>query len=85
MCIRLTEQYAVCKCTHHVHGIDPCQSVGQHRHRIEDRTVLVGYACSRHTPAALGGRSSAGNGGGIPSPPRLGVLPDTPSGESFDR
>ncbi|KAI5781284.1 hypothetical protein EDC01DRAFT_619784 [Geopyxis carbonaria] len=55
MCIRITERYAVCKCLYFTHGVDPCQSVAQHGHPVQDKTVLVGYACSAHTPAGAPG------------------------------
>jgi len=67
MCIRITERYAVCKCVYYIHGVDQCQSVGRAGHRVQDKTVLVGYACSRHTAGAATAQRST---------PRIGVLPD---------
>jgi len=77
MCIRLIERYAVCKCTYYVHGVDPCQSVGQHGHGIQDRTVLVGYACTRHVVGPGPQHMSRAS----PSP-RIGILPDSLSSSS---
>lgn len=68
MCIRITERYAVCKCTYFTHGVDQCQSVGRQGHAIQEKTVLVGYACQHHSP------HPHANG-----PTRIGILPDTPS------
>ncbi|KAI5843252.1 hypothetical protein BZA05DRAFT_184893 [Tricharina praecox] len=79
MCIRLIERYAVCKCTYHVHGVDPCQSVGQYGHNIQDRTVLVGYACTQHV-AASGSNSHMVSGAS--TSPRIGILPDSLSSSS---
>ncbi|KAF8251344.1 hypothetical protein K440DRAFT_614443 [Wilcoxina mikolae CBS 423.85] len=72
MCIRITEIYAVCKCTYYIHGVDPCQSVGQHGHHIQSKTVLVGYACTEHTPSDHPSARPL-----ISSPPRIGILPDS--------
>ena len=73
MCIRITERYSVCKCIYHVHGIDPCQSVGHHhRHKVQDRIVLVGSVCSQHASAP------------VSMPIRIGILPDSLSTSSFE-
>ncbi|KAI5794009.1 hypothetical protein FPQ18DRAFT_329457 [Pyronema domesticum] len=75
MCIRITELYAVCKCTYHIHGVDPCQSVGQHNHNIQNKTVLVGYACGYHSgPQLQQGQGMNGMNGTLP---RIGILPDS--------
>ncbi|KAF8462000.1 hypothetical protein BDZ91DRAFT_634636, partial [Kalaharituber pfeilii] len=49
MCIRITERYAVCNCVYYVHGVDQCGAAGRSGHTIQERTVLVGYACAAHT------------------------------------
>ncbi|KAH8150474.1 uncharacterized protein LAJ45_05687 [Morchella importuna] len=72
MCIRITERYAVCKCTYFTHGIDQCQSVGRQGHNIQEKTVLVGYACQHHSP----------NHGPHGPPARIGILPDLVSSSS---
>ena len=46
MCLKLVELYAVCKCVYYEHAVDPCSLFGQHA--VEERTVLVGYACPEH-------------------------------------
>lgn len=87
MCIRLTERYAVCNCVYYVHGVDQCGAAGRAGHIIQERTVLVGYACAAHTAGARAATAPYGNH--HPSqfqpsqfqPPqytggRLGVLPD---------
>ncbi|KAI5811165.1 hypothetical protein DFH27DRAFT_12830 [Peziza echinospora] len=53
MCIRITERYAVCHCVYYVHGIDQCGAIGVAGHLIQERTVLVGYACQAHTNMAM--------------------------------
>lgn len=80
MCIRITERYAVCQCVYYVHGIDQCSAAGRAGHSIQERTVLVGYACAAHT-----GRSMASNAPQTNyyqstqyTGARLGVLPDYP-------
>ncbi|KAI5819244.1 hypothetical protein BZA77DRAFT_242078 [Pyronema omphalodes] len=77
MCIRITELYAVCKCTYHIHGVDPCQSVGQHNHTIQNKTVLVGYACGHHSgpQGGVNGVNGINGLGGIV--PKIGILPDS--------
>lgn len=47
MCIRVIEKYAVCGCIYHIHGVDACAAYGQHA--VEDKEVLVGYACAVHS------------------------------------
>ncbi|KAJ5121093.1 uncharacterized protein N7515_009054 [Penicillium bovifimosum] len=49
MCYRVIERYSVCKCLYFEHSVDPCSSYGQHGHEVEEKLVLVGYACDRHT------------------------------------
>lgn len=48
MCVRITERYSICRCLYYRHSIDPCRAYGQRGHRVQERTVLVGYACGRH-------------------------------------
>ena len=50
MCFQLVELYAQCRCLYYQHAVDRCASYG--RHNIQKRTILVGYACSEHTPRA---------------------------------
>lgn len=71
MCIRITERYAVCKCTYFTHGVDQCQSVGRQGHAIQEKTVLVGYACQHHSPNPH-----------VHRPGRIGILPDISSSGS---
>ncbi|KAF2140055.1 uncharacterized protein K452DRAFT_198681, partial [Aplosporella prunicola CBS 121167] len=48
MCYQVVERYAVCRCLYHKHAIDPCAQYGQYGHSVQEKTVLVGYACSVH-------------------------------------
>src|SRR5690242_2750121 len=45
MCYQVVERYSVCRCLYHVHAIDPCAAHGQRGHMVQEKTVLVGYAC----------------------------------------
>lgn len=49
MCIQLVEKYSVCRCLYHRHSIDPCRAYGQRNHCTTEKTILVGFACPRHT------------------------------------
>ncbi|KAI9807733.1 MAG: hypothetical protein M1826_004477 [Phylliscum demangeonii] len=49
MCYRLTERYSVCGCLYHRHSVDACTSFGQRGHGVQEKTILVGYACTRHS------------------------------------
>ncbi|OCK85854.1 hypothetical protein K432DRAFT_285849 [Lepidopterella palustris CBS 459.81] len=49
MCYQVVERYSVCRCLYYKHAIDPCQAYGQRGHSTQEKTVLVGYACSRHS------------------------------------
>ncbi|KAK8151874.1 hypothetical protein BKA80DRAFT_190532, partial [Phyllosticta citrichinensis] len=49
MCYQLTERYAVCGCLYHKHAVDPCAQYGQYGHSVQEKTVLVGYACGVHS------------------------------------
>jgi len=49
MCYQVVERYSVCRCLYYKHAIDPCASHGQRGHLIQEKTVLVGYACSTHS------------------------------------
>ncbi|KAF2450723.1 hypothetical protein P171DRAFT_348495 [Karstenula rhodostoma CBS 690.94] len=48
MCYQVVERYSVCRCLYYRHSIDPCAAHGQRGHTIQEKTVLVGYACSSH-------------------------------------
>ena len=54
MCLQVTERYAVCKCLYYKHAVDPCGNRAQRGHGIQEKTVLVGFACPSHSK----GRSS---------------------------
>ncbi|KAF2033153.1 hypothetical protein EK21DRAFT_59317 [Setomelanomma holmii] len=49
MCYQVVERYAVCRCLYHKHAIDPCAAHGQRGHTVQEKTVLVGYACGIHS------------------------------------
>lgn len=48
-CWRIVERYSVCRCIYYQHAIDMCPRYGQYGHNVEEKTVLVGYACSAHS------------------------------------
>jgi hypothetical protein len=49
MCVQVVERYSVCRCLYYKHAIDPCVAHGQRGHAVQEKTVLVGYACSSHS------------------------------------
>ncbi|KAJ5927535.1 hypothetical protein N7516_009308 [Penicillium verrucosum] len=49
MCYKVVERYSVCKCLYFEHSIDPCSAYGQRGHGIQEKTVLVGYTCDKHS------------------------------------
>ncbi|KAI0883508.1 uncharacterized protein GGS22DRAFT_167176 [Annulohypoxylon maeteangense] len=51
MCYQLIERYSACRCLYYLHAVDRCPDFGQPGHDISTRTILIGYACIKHTPA----------------------------------
>ena len=49
MCYLVVERYSVCRCLYYKHSIDMCAAYGTSGHRVQERTVLVGYACEIHS------------------------------------
>lgn len=49
MCYQVVERYSVCRCLYYQHAIDPCAAHGQRGHIVQEKTVLVGYACNIHS------------------------------------
>ncbi|OAF59900.1 hypothetical protein VC83_03029 [Pseudogymnoascus destructans] len=49
MCYRLVERFSVCRCVYYEHSIDMCAAANQHGHRIQEKTILVGYLCGHHS------------------------------------
>jgi hypothetical protein len=49
MCYQVVERFSVCRCQYYKHAIDPCSAYGQRGHMVQEKTVLVGYACSIHS------------------------------------
>ena len=49
MCYLVVERFSVCRCLYYKHSIDMCAAYGTQGHPIQERTVLVGYACERHS------------------------------------
>ncbi|KAK4866884.1 hypothetical protein LT330_008047 [Penicillium expansum] len=49
MCYKVVERYSVCKCLYFEHSIDPCSAYGQRGHEVQEKTVLVGYTCDKHS------------------------------------
>jgi hypothetical protein len=51
MCYLVVERYSVCGCLYYKHSIDMCAAYGTQGHPVQERTVLVGYACEEHSAA----------------------------------
>ncbi|KAF2127971.1 hypothetical protein P153DRAFT_293945 [Dothidotthia symphoricarpi CBS 119687] len=49
MCYQVVERYSVCRCLYYKHAIDPCAGHGHRGHTVQEKTVLVGYACGVHS------------------------------------
>ncbi|KAA8565271.1 hypothetical protein EYC84_010996 [Monilinia fructicola] len=49
MCYLVVERYSVCRCLYYQHSVDMCAAYGTQGHGIQERTVLVGYACEKHS------------------------------------
>ncbi|KAF2770235.1 hypothetical protein EJ03DRAFT_270861 [Teratosphaeria nubilosa] len=49
MCIQVVERFSVCRCLYYRHSIDPCAARSQRGHIIQEKIVLVGYACDQHS------------------------------------
>jgi hypothetical protein len=49
MCYQVVERYSVCRCLYYKHAIDPCSGHGSQSHLLQEKTVLVGYACASHS------------------------------------
>lgn len=49
MCYLVVERYSVCRCLYYKHSIDMCAAYGTQGHPVQERTVLVGYACENHS------------------------------------
>ncbi|KAJ5969923.1 hypothetical protein N7501_006171 [Penicillium viridicatum] len=49
MCYKVVERFSVCKCLYFEHSIDPCSAYGLRGHRVQEKTVLVGYTCDKHS------------------------------------
>ncbi|KAK4178316.1 hypothetical protein QBC36DRAFT_182944 [Triangularia setosa] len=54
MCYQLIERYSSCRCLYYQHAIDRCAAYGRVGHTIQQRTILVGYACADHTAHSSG-------------------------------
>ncbi|KAJ5895593.1 hypothetical protein N7495_007284 [Penicillium taxi] len=64
MCFKVVERFSVCKCVYFEHSVDPCSAYGQRGHAVQEKTVLVGYACSIHSTRATSSYSSSSVTGG---------------------
>lgn len=42
----------MCRCLYYLHPVDRCSLYGKSGHEVQRRTVLVGYACSSHSPSS---------------------------------
>ncbi|KAE8377469.1 hypothetical protein BDV26DRAFT_263646 [Aspergillus bertholletiae] len=59
MCFRVVERFSVCGCLYFQHAVDPCEAYGQRGHVVQEKVVLVGYACEKHA-ARRGGSTPKG-------------------------
>lgn len=48
MCFKVVERFSVCGCLYFEHAVDPCEAYGQRGHVVQEKVVLVGYACEKH-------------------------------------
>ena len=62
MCYIIVERFSVCRCTYHRHNVDMCAAYGTQGHHVMEKTVLVGYACERHSGHADQGYSQHRDG-----------------------
>ncbi|KAG9234325.1 hypothetical protein BJ875DRAFT_376691 [Amylocarpus encephaloides] len=66
MCYLVVEKFSVCRCVYYEHSIDMCAAYGTTGHKIQERVVLVGYACdvhSNHQQEASSSRSGYSDSG----------------------
>ncbi|KAL2070045.1 hypothetical protein VTL71DRAFT_14725 [Oculimacula yallundae] len=49
MCYRVVERFNICGCHYYTHDVDMCAACDVKGHGIQEKTVLVGYACDKHT------------------------------------
>jgi hypothetical protein len=59
MCFKVVERFSVCGCLYFQHAVDPCEAYGQRGHAVQEKVVLVGYTCEKHT-ARRSGTTSRG-------------------------
>ncbi|PWY77097.1 hypothetical protein BO70DRAFT_430612 [Aspergillus heteromorphus CBS 117.55] len=45
----LVERFSACRCLYFQHAVDPCEAYRQRGHTVQEKIVLVGYTCSRHS------------------------------------
>lgn len=66
MCYQVIERYSVCKCLYYRHSVDPCPGYNQRGHGVQEKTVLVGYACSSHSRRRAEGQATSSRSGNQP-------------------
>jgi len=66
MCYQVVERYSVCRCQYYKHAIDPCAAHGQRGHSVQEKTVLVGYACNIHSCQRLDTNYDQNDAGVLP-------------------
>jgi hypothetical protein len=49
MCYLVVERYSVCRCLYYQHSVDMCAAYGTQGHPIQERTILIGYTCEKHS------------------------------------
>jgi hypothetical protein len=62
MCYQVIERYTFCRCLYCKHAIDSCSAHGQRGHAVQEKTVLVGYACSLHSKVEGSGTARVSDG-----------------------
>lgn len=58
MCYRLVERFSVCGCVYYKHAVDRCAAYSQSGHKVQERTIPVGYTCVDHSEPPQGAYSS---------------------------
>ncbi|KAE8145837.1 hypothetical protein BDV25DRAFT_133429 [Aspergillus avenaceus] len=54
MCYQVVERFSVCGCLYFQHAVDPCEAYGQRGHVVQEKVVLVGYTCDKHSARRAG-------------------------------
>ncbi|KAK4185669.1 hypothetical protein QBC35DRAFT_389016, partial [Podospora australis] len=74
ICTQLVHRYSSCRCLYYQNAIQRCSEYGKAGHPIQQRTTLVGYACSEHSSSTYFGPSEAATAGGGEKGPSMGFF-----------